>query len=145
MLEHVVLKSNPVYRRQRQVEVLRGPQGTLFGRNTTAGIIKFDTNRPTNDFTRPRLRVVRQLQHRQTIDAGVGGPIVKDVLSVPRFGAVSAPRQLGRQHLYRRRATDGTVGGKDKLGGFDEKDVRVQLMLTPPDTGFTGLAFRACA
>ncbi|MGH8079666.1 MAG: TonB-dependent receptor plug domain-containing protein, partial [Lysobacter sp.] len=40
VLEHVVLKSNPVYDLD-QVEVLRGPQGSLFGRNTTAGIIKF--------------------------------------------------------------------------------------------------------
>ncbi|PMW89994.1 TonB-dependent receptor, partial [Pseudomonas sp. FW215-R2] len=34
---------------------------------------------------------------------------------------------------------DGTVGGKNKLGGFEEKDVRLQLMLTPPETGFTGI------
>jgi iron complex outermembrane receptor protein len=46
VLEHVVLKSNPVFDVQ-QVEVLRGPQGSLFGRNTTAGIVKFDTNKPT--------------------------------------------------------------------------------------------------
>ena len=45
VLEHVVLKSNPVFD-VNQVEVLRGPQGSLFGRNTTAGIIKFDTIRP---------------------------------------------------------------------------------------------------
>ena len=49
VLEHVVLKSNPVYDLDR-VEVLRGPQGSLFGRNTTAGIIKFDTIRPSDDF-----------------------------------------------------------------------------------------------
>jgi iron complex outermembrane recepter protein len=46
VLEHVVLKSNPVFDVQ-QVEVLRGPQGSLFGRNTTAGIIKFDTIKPS--------------------------------------------------------------------------------------------------
>jgi outer membrane receptor for Fe3+-dicitrate len=49
VLEHVVLKSNPVYDLDR-VEVLRGPQGSLFGRNTTAGIVKFDTIRPSNTF-----------------------------------------------------------------------------------------------
>ena len=31
------------------MEVLRGPQGTLFGRNTPAGLVKFTSNRPTQD------------------------------------------------------------------------------------------------
>ena len=33
-----------------RVEVLRGPQGTLFGRNTPAGLVKIDSARPTQDF-----------------------------------------------------------------------------------------------
>jgi iron complex outermembrane receptor protein len=46
VMEHVVLKSNPAFD-IAQVEVLRGPQGSLFGRNTTAGIVKFDSAQPT--------------------------------------------------------------------------------------------------
>ena len=33
-----------------RVEVLRGPQGTLFGRNATGGLANFVTRRPTDDY-----------------------------------------------------------------------------------------------
>ena len=34
----------------QQIEVLRGPQGTLFGRNASAGLIHITTARPTHEF-----------------------------------------------------------------------------------------------
>jgi iron complex outermembrane recepter protein len=46
VLENPILKGFPIFDLDR-VEVLRGPQGTLFGRNTPAGIVKFDTARPS--------------------------------------------------------------------------------------------------
>ncbi|MBY0283855.1 MAG: TonB-dependent receptor [Sphingomonas sp.] len=46
VLENPILKGFPIFDLQR-VEVLRGPQGTLFGRNTPAGIVKFDSVRPS--------------------------------------------------------------------------------------------------
>jgi len=45
VLENPILKGFPAFDVAR-IEVLRGPQGTLFGRNTPAGIVKFDTVRP---------------------------------------------------------------------------------------------------
>src|SRR4051794_18174277 len=46
-LENPMLKSFPVFDLS-SVEVLRGPQGTLFGRNTPAGVIKLDSARPNS-------------------------------------------------------------------------------------------------
>ena len=48
VMENVVLKSFPIFDME-QVEVIRGPQGTLFGRNTTAGIVKFNSRRPSHE------------------------------------------------------------------------------------------------
>ena len=46
VLENVMLKGYPAFDLDR-IEVLRGPQGTLFGRNTPAGIVKLESARPT--------------------------------------------------------------------------------------------------
>jgi iron complex outermembrane receptor protein len=44
-----MMNTGPVFDLQR-VEVLKGPQGTLYGRNTTAGLINLVTQRPTTEF-----------------------------------------------------------------------------------------------
>ncbi|MEJ2581663.1 MAG: TonB-dependent receptor plug domain-containing protein, partial [Acidobacteriota bacterium] len=49
VLENPVVKGQPLFDLDR-VEVLRGPQGTLFGRNTPAGIVKFETVKPSQEF-----------------------------------------------------------------------------------------------
>ncbi len=46
VMENPMLKGFPVFDMDR-VETLRGPQGTLFGRNTPAGIVKFDSVKPS--------------------------------------------------------------------------------------------------
>ncbi|MCH9695585.1 MAG: TonB-dependent receptor plug domain-containing protein, partial [Gammaproteobacteria bacterium] len=50
VMENVVLKGFPLFDIEN-IEVIRGPQGTLFGRNTTAGIIKINTRRPGEEFS----------------------------------------------------------------------------------------------
>ncbi len=129
ILEHVVLKSNPVYD-VRQVEVLRGPQGSLFGRNTTAGIIKFDTNKPTNDFE-SRASASVGSYNSVSLDAGVGGPLIRDLLSI-RLSTLIQHRENYVDNRFAGVSQDGTATPrKDAMGGFDDRNVRVQLMLTP--------------
>ncbi|HJU39745.1 MAG TPA: TonB-dependent receptor [Tahibacter sp.] len=48
VLENPILKGFPIFDIDH-VEMLRGPQGTLFGRNTPAGVVKFDSVRPSQD------------------------------------------------------------------------------------------------
>lgn len=47
--ENPILKGFPAFDLER-IEVLRGPQGTLFGRNTPAGVVKFESVKPTSKF-----------------------------------------------------------------------------------------------
>jgi iron complex outermembrane receptor protein len=131
VLEHVVLKSNPVFD-VKQVEVLRGPQGSLFGRNTTAGIVKFDTNKPTQTL-QGRASASYGTYGTTTFDGGVGGPLVADKLAF-RVSALYQHRDDYVDNTFAGTSADGTVTPKkNAMGGFDEKDVRVQLLATPTD------------
>lgn len=59
------------------VEVLRGPQGILFGRNTTGGAVSFRTRRPTGEFG-VRGRVTIGNFDRFDVSASVEGPLVEN-------------------------------------------------------------------
>ena len=61
------------------IEVLRGPQGTLYGRNATAGAVNIITARPANELAGfGRLTVGNYGQLR--LEAAIGGPVVEDRL-----------------------------------------------------------------
>ncbi len=127
VMENVILKSFPLFDVDR-VEVLRGPQGTLFGRNTPAGIIKFDTRKPTQE-TEGYVSASYGSFGTTTVEAALGGGISEKV----------SARVSG---LYQRRGDyidNGFTGERDALGGFDEKAARLQLQFDPTDN------FRALA
>ncbi len=119
VMENVVLKSMPIFDVDR-VEVYRGPQGTLFGRNTTAGIVRFTSAKPTEEFD-ARASGSYGEYGSTTLDAAVGGGIAP---------GVSARASVLYQH--RDDWITNTVNGNE-LGGFDELAGRVQLAYAPDD------------
>jgi iron complex outermembrane receptor protein len=131
VLEHVVLKSNPVYDLDH-VEVLRGPQGSLFGRNTTAGIVKFDTVRPSLDGFDARGQLSYGSYNSLNLDAGIGGPIADNVAI--RVSGLFQHRDDYVDNAYAGASADGTNGPrKNAMGGFDERDARIQLLVKPTE------------
>jgi iron complex outermembrane receptor protein len=63
-----------------RIEVLRGPQGTLYGRNTTGGAINVITRKPTQSFSADA-SVEYGNYNTFNAEGGVGGPLIKDVLA----------------------------------------------------------------
>lgn len=63
-----------------QVEVLRGPQGTLYGRNTNGGAINVTTKRPTQSMTADA-SIEYATYNAVNAMVAVGGPIIQDTLA----------------------------------------------------------------
>ena len=119
--ENPILKGFPVFDVD-QVEVLRGPQGTLFGRNSPAGVVKFNSVKPTEEVT------------------GYGK------LSLASYGGVNAEGAIGgglgegwstrisAQYQHRDDFVDNTfTGEKDAYEGYDEFAARAQLRYASED------------
>ena len=103
-----------------QVEVLRGPQGSLYGKNTTAGAINITTNQPTFDFEGRAEVTVGNLNFRQA-KAAVSGPLSETVAA--RI-AVSATSRRGTIFNV---TSDRYINEQDNLG------LRGQLLFRPND------------
>lgn len=67
------------------IEVLRGPQGVLFGRNVTGGAVLVNTRRPSHEPS-AKLKVGIESGLDYTVAASVTGSIVEDVLSAKLVG-----------------------------------------------------------
>ncbi|MCC2615382.1 TonB-dependent receptor [Aestuariibacter halophilus] len=123
VMENVILKSFPLFDVE-QVEVIRGPQGTLFGRNTTAGIVKFDSVKPRDDFDAYLKAGVGTLG-TFNVEGAVGGALSDDLSG--RFSFLSQERDDWIDNGYT------GAKQKDAMGGFDEKAWRAQLLYRPSD------------
>ncbi len=121
VMENVVLKGFPLFDMQN-IEVIRGPQGTLFGRNTTAGIIKINTRRPDDDFS-AYLKGSYATYGTSNIEGAVGGPLIDGTLSA-RASVLSRSRDNWITNDFT---------GEESLGRYRENAGRLQLLWTPSD------------
>jgi iron complex outermembrane recepter protein len=103
-----------------RVEVLRGPQGTLYGRNTTGGAINFISNRPTRDL-HAGIDVEFGSHNALVTEAFLSGPLGESL-----SGRLAVAAEQGGA-WQRNRVTGQELGDKDKLAA------RAQLLWTVSD------------
>ncbi|MGD1876080.1 MAG: TonB-dependent receptor [Kiloniellaceae bacterium] len=108
-----------------RVEVLRGPQGTLYGRKAHGGVINVITRKPDNEL-RGRLSGTVST-HDRMVDAGISVPIVEDML----YGALDIRRSdyLGQIH--------DVATGDDDIDDSRTWFGRAKLEFAPKDNPFS--------
>ena len=118
--ENPALKGFPIFD-QADVEVLRGPQGTLFGRNSPAGVVKLESAKPKLRDTSGYLTLSDGTFNSANIEAVVNLPINDQM-------AFRASVQGQHRNNWINDPTNLT-----KLGGYDDWAARLQLLYTPSD------------
>ncbi|MBI1392174.1 MAG: TonB-dependent receptor [Alphaproteobacteria bacterium] len=121
VMENPVVKGMPIFDVDR-VEVLRGPQGTLFGRNTPAGIVKLDSRKPTDEFG-GYAQASYGRYNTVNWEGAVGGPIADGVM----FRVAT---------IYQHRSDwvdNAAAGPQSEFGGYNDFGYRAQLLLEPSD------------
>lgn len=119
--ENPVLKGFPVFDTER-VEVLRGPQGTLFGRNTPAGALKFESVKPGDELD-AYVRASYGTFGTANVEGAVGGP-VSDKVSLRLSGVFQTRDDYIETAL--------PTGGAD-AGGYEDFAWRAQAKVEVTD------------
>jgi iron complex outermembrane recepter protein len=116
VLENPQLKGFPLFDLDR-IEVLRGPQGTLFGRNTPAGVLKFESVRPAQDSS-----AFAKIGYGQYGTANLEGAV---------GGALSASSSFRISGLYQRRDSfvKNTFRPGKTAGGYADRALRAQYLI----------------
>ncbi len=124
-LENNTVRSYPLFDIER-IEVLKGPQGSLFGRNTNAGVIKIDSVRPDDERNG---YFATSYGSRSTFTAeGASNFSLSDTFHM----------RASLKYQERDEWIDNTVNGPgDDFGGFEEFAWRLQFLWEPSDS-FTG-------
>lgn len=104
-----------------QVEVLRGPQGTLFGKNTTSGVINITSRKPSFDPEFSGEASIGNYGYYQ-FRASASGPLIADKLAVRLSGAITQNDGFLYNVTQRERAQD-----------YSNKSIRGQLLFTPTE------------
>ncbi|OYT88038.1 MAG: TonB-dependent receptor [Burkholderiales bacterium PBB6] len=116
--ENPVLKGFPIFD-TAAVEVLAGPQGTLFGRNTPAGLVKFESVKPGKTFG-----------GYASVSAGTYGTInLEGAVNLPINTDWQARVSAQAQHRDNWVTNASPAGLQTKfLEGYDDNAVRAQLL-----------------
>src|SRR6476469_8376974 len=109
-----------------RIEVLRGPQGTLYGKNTIGGAIKFVTHKPGNDFRLNTSFAVGSYGQLET-KAAVSGPIAKGVSAGLAFIHSEHGGYVRDPVLHRRYNDKDTSGARATLAINPASNVRIDL------------------
>jgi iron complex outermembrane receptor protein len=128
VLENPFLKSFPVFD-VSAVQVLRGPQGTLFGRNSPAGVVKIDSVRPGDTFSGYGT-ISYGTFDTVNAEAAVGGPVGEGL----NFRASGILQRRG--DWVTNDSTSTNNRSPDKLEGYRDLAGRFQL-------GYDSGAFKA--
>ncbi|MCJ2177242.1 TonB-dependent receptor [Novosphingobium album (ex Hu et al. 2023)] len=102
-----------------QIEALRGPQGTLFGKNTTAGAINITTRKPQFDWGADGELSLGSYDMVRA-SAAVTGPLVDDTLAFRLSGLINRRDGLVTNVRYGKKQND-----------IDNKAFRAQLLFKP--------------
>jgi iron complex outermembrane recepter protein len=105
-----------------RIEVLRGPQGTLFGKNTTAGALNISTRAPAAEFESWGQASLGNQDFSQ-LSGAINAPLVPGKLAF-RFSAFDTNREGFVFDTTR----------DEHLGEFDRQGARAQLLWTPSDS-----------
>lgn len=123
------LASFPVFDLAR-VETLRGPQGTLFGRNATGGAIQFISNKPTKEFEGYATATVGRFS-QTIVEGAVSGPLGERVQA--RLAGI-----FNKDDGY----LESIVPGIPNRGGNDHFALRGSLAWQPTEQTDVGMIVR---